>query len=137
MQASLEGDRSLVRTTFPTSRPLEYFCEKELVARIGHDTEYWPLVALKELLDSALNAGEEAGIPPEIRVELEESGLTVSGNGSGLPAETVREFLAEFAGLTGRHQRSLVFGALIPESPERAGAFESWLRALRAEGWLD
>jgi len=61
----------LARTTFETSRLLDFCSEKELTAQTGHDRDEWPLVALKELLDNALDACEEAGMPPEIHVKVD------------------------------------------------------------------
>ena len=58
------------RTTFSTSRPLEFCSAKELVDQTGHEPDDWPLVILKELIDNALDACEEAGIAPAIRVTV-------------------------------------------------------------------
>ncbi|HUT12080.1 MAG TPA: ATP-binding protein [Thermoguttaceae bacterium] len=79
----------LNRTTFETSRLLEFCSEKELTAQIGHEKEEWPRVALKELLDNALDACEEAGVPPEITVTVDSHGIAVSDNGPGIPTDTV------------------------------------------------
>jgi DNA topoisomerase VI subunit B len=54
----------LQRETFRTSRLLDFCSERELVKQIGHDTDQWPLVVLKELVDNALDAAEEAGTAP-------------------------------------------------------------------------
>jgi len=51
--------RKLERTTFRTSRLLDFFSEKELTAQIGHDSADWPLVNLKELIDNATLARDE------------------------------------------------------------------------------
>ena len=51
----------LERTTFKTSRLLEFCSEKELTAQIGHSQYEWPLVALKELLERFLPAGRGDG----------------------------------------------------------------------------
>ena len=51
---------ALNRTTFRTSRLLDFASEKELIAQTGHQRT-WPLVILKELVDNALDACEEAG----------------------------------------------------------------------------
>ncbi len=37
----------LERTTFRTSRLLDFCSEKELIAQTGHRPEGWPLVVLK------------------------------------------------------------------------------------------
>ena len=83
----------LNRTTFTTSRLLEFCSEKELVAQTGHGTYEWPLVVLKELLDNALDACEEAGIAPIIKVTVDDAGITVSDNGPGLPTKTIDKIL--------------------------------------------
>jgi DNA topoisomerase VI subunit B len=83
----------LVRETFVTSRLLDFCSEKELSAQTGHRKSEWPLVALKELLDNSVDACEDAGIDPVIVVHVDESGITVSDNGPGIPAETVKSVL--------------------------------------------
>lgn len=79
----------LKRETFKTSRELDFFSEKELVAQTGHDVREWPLVALKELIDNALDVCEEHDIPPVVEVAADACGLSVSDNGPGLPDETI------------------------------------------------
>ena len=79
----------LERTTFATSRLLDFCSEKELTAQIGHDSDDWPLVALKELVDNSLDACEEADTAPEITVKVDTGGITVSDNGPGIPGETI------------------------------------------------
>ncbi len=53
---------SLARVTLSTSRLLDFCNRKELIAQTGHQPDAWPLVILKELIDNALDACEEAGI---------------------------------------------------------------------------
>jgi DNA topoisomerase VI subunit B len=77
------------RATFTTSRLLDFFSEKELTAQTGHGPGQWPLVIVKELLDNALDACEEAGTAPEISVTVNGEGITVTDNGPGIPPETV------------------------------------------------
>lgn len=84
---------ALKRETFVTSRLLDFFSEKELVAQIGHSTVDWPLVAMKELIDNALDACEEAGAAPEITISVAEDHLAVQDNGPGLPAALVARIL--------------------------------------------
>jgi DNA topoisomerase VI subunit B len=83
----------LRRTTFNTSRLLDFCSEKELVAQTGHQKADWPLVVLKELMDNALDACEEEGIAPEISVTVDSQGITVADNGPGLPEETIKNIL--------------------------------------------
>jgi DNA topoisomerase VI subunit B len=79
----------LQRETFRTSRLLDFCSEKELVAQTGHPPAQWPLVVLKELADNALDACEEADIPPKISITVGKTGITVADNGPGIPAETI------------------------------------------------
>ena len=67
-------DQLLERTTFKTSRLLDFCSEKELVAQTGHQKTDWPLVVLKELKDNALDACEEAGVAPRGTVRFSNSG---------------------------------------------------------------
>src|SRR5713101_1030416 len=60
----------LVRETFSAPRSLDFYSEDGLRAETGHGPEAWPLVILKELVDNALDACEEAGIAPEIAVTV-------------------------------------------------------------------
>ena len=84
---------TLERTTFRTSRLLEFCSRKELVAQTGHEPDAWPLVVLKELLDNALDACEEAGVAPEIDAQVEPGSITVIDNGPGMPPDTVTDIL--------------------------------------------
>jgi DNA topoisomerase VI subunit B len=85
----------LHREVFRTSRTLEFCSEKELTNQTGHPKEDWPLVALKELVDNALDACEEAGAAPEItiRVSTETGEIIIVDNGPGIPPETVKDIL--------------------------------------------
>src|SRR5271169_6497685 len=80
----------LKRTAFTTSRLAEYCPKKELVAQTGHEVELWPLVILKELLDNALDACEDASIAPVVSIVVEDDGrIIVEDNGPGLPPGVV------------------------------------------------
>jgi hypothetical protein len=79
----------LARETFKTSRLLDFCSERELTKQIGHGVAQWPLVILKELVDNALDAAEEASIAPAIGVEVADGAVTITDNGPGIPAETV------------------------------------------------
>lgn len=83
----------LDRQTFTTSRLLDYFSEKELTLQTGHGPDDWPQVALKELVDNALDAAETAGLSPAITVTVEDGALTVADNGPGLAPEVVERIL--------------------------------------------
>ena len=75
----------LERTTFTTSRVMDFFSEKELITQTGHGREEWPLVLVKELIDNALDACEESAVPPVIEVQCDAAGIAVADNGPGLP----------------------------------------------------
>jgi hypothetical protein len=81
--------KKLNRTTFQTSREMDFFSERELVTQTGHEIREWPLVVVKELLDNAIDAAEEADIAPVIDVIADPSGITVRDNGRGLPEKTL------------------------------------------------
>lgn len=78
-----------IRTTFSTSRLIEFASKKELIAQTGHGPEDWPLVIVKELVDNALDAAEESGIRPKIQIIVADGKIQVRDNGSGIPPETV------------------------------------------------
>ena len=87
---------SFNRTTFRTSRLLDFCSEKELTAQTGHAVDDWPLVILKELADNAIDACEESGIAPVLRIKVDRDGIVVSDNGPGLPSRTI-EAVLDFA----------------------------------------
>jgi hypothetical protein len=94
MTTSTPKDKSdaprLERITFQTSREMDFFTERELVTQTGHGRGEWPLVIVKELIDNALDACEEAGVSPVIGVTADHCGITVCDNGPGLPEATLR-----------------------------------------------
>src|SRR5262249_42589110 len=83
----------LERTTFRTSRLLDFCSRKELIAQTGHDAADWPLVVLKELADNGLDACEDEGIPPQVAITVDDRGILVTDNGPGIPPETVEAVL--------------------------------------------
>jgi hypothetical protein len=93
----------LIRTTFKTSRLLEFCSKKELVNQTGHPVEQWPLVILKELTDNALDASEDAGTAPIITVTVARDKIVVEDNGPGIPADTVTGML-DFASRTSSNE---------------------------------
>lgn len=84
---------TLNRKHFETSRLLDFFSEKELIAQTGHQVSEWPLVLIKELFDNALDACEEAGIAPKISVEVTPAGIRISDNGPGIPQSVIESVL--------------------------------------------
>jgi DNA topoisomerase VI subunit B len=89
----LRARHPLKRETFQTSRLLDFCSERELVKQIGHPVDRWPLVILKELLDNAIDAAEEVGTAPVIRVEVTDQTIVIFDNGPGIPAETISGIL--------------------------------------------
>src|SRR4051812_46737002 len=83
----------LERTALVTSRLLDFATRKELTAQIGHEPDAWPAVIVKELIDNAIDACEEADVAPDIAITVDETGITVADNGPGLPAETIASVL--------------------------------------------
>ena len=91
--ANTRTGHRLERKTFHTSRSLDFCNEKGLITETGHQPEVWPLVAVKELIDNALDAAEEADTPPEIKVKVDNTGITITDNGPGIPTSTVKGIL--------------------------------------------
>jgi hypothetical protein len=93
-----------LRTHFDTPRAAEYFHADELAKLTGQNPDRFAAVALKELMDNALDACESAGISPEVEVEatllLDDGGddiehirLTVTDNSEGIPPDVVERML--------------------------------------------
>lgn len=80
----------LNRTTFKTSREMDFFSRKELITQTGHDVREWPLVFLKEIIDNSLDACEEAEIPPILEIKANATGISIQDNGPGLPESTLQ-----------------------------------------------
>jgi DNA topoisomerase VI subunit B len=84
--------QNLKREVFTTSRELEYFTEAELTTQTGYDrSAWWPFVIVKETLDNALDACEQAGIAPEITLAVSPREISITDNGCGISPKTVRK----------------------------------------------
>jgi DNA topoisomerase VI subunit B len=87
--------RRIRRVAFETSRLMEFCSKRELVNQTGHQVAEWPLVIVKELVDNALDACEEAEIAPVITVTLTTrkrrhgTEIVITDNGPGIPTKTV------------------------------------------------
>jgi hypothetical protein len=68
---------ALDRLIFRTSRLAEFCSQRELINQTGHGVEDWPLVVLKEVIDNALDACEEADIAPVIEIVISDDVITV------------------------------------------------------------
>ena len=89
IQPSGSSQATLNRTTFRTSREMDFFSVKELTTQTCHEIESWPHVILKELIDNSLDACEEADVAPVIHVKADATSITVSDNGPGMREETI------------------------------------------------
>jgi DNA topoisomerase VI subunit B len=87
------------RKTFTTSRLSEFATESELTKQVGHPASLWPIVVVKELIDNALDAAENADLAPDIAVTVERDRIIVADQGPGIPAATVKA-LVDFTAKT-------------------------------------
>jgi DNA topoisomerase VI subunit B len=85
--------QKLTRVPFTVSRLTEFCTRRELVNQTGHDVSEWALVVLKELVDNAIDACEEAEITPVISVTVEGGSIVVEDNGPGIPVKTIQGVL--------------------------------------------
>jgi hypothetical protein len=87
------AEKKLTRVPFTVSRLMEFCTQRELVNQTGHDVYEWPLVVLKELVDNALDACEEAEIAPVISISVKDNWIIIADNGPGIPAKTIEGVL--------------------------------------------
>jgi DNA topoisomerase VI subunit B len=82
------------RVSFTTSRLMEFCRKDELERQTGHPADDWVLVVFKELMDNALDACEEAEVPPIIKVAVttakDRVKIAIKDNGPGMPASTIK-----------------------------------------------
>jgi DNA topoisomerase VI subunit B len=83
----------LTRVAFRVSRLMEFCTLKELQNQTGHSYSDWPLVVLKELMDNALDACEEAEVAPVISITVAPGSITIQDNAGGIEAETIESIL--------------------------------------------
>jgi hypothetical protein len=88
-QPVVKSSKKLTRVPFTVSRLMEFCTRRELVNQTGHDVYEWPLVVLKELVDNALDAAEEAETAPVISIAVKGKSIVIKDNGPGIPAKTI------------------------------------------------
>src|SRR5690348_2494885 len=89
----MSTSKALVRAPLVYSRDREYFEVAELQTMTGQPVGRFAAVLLKELLDNALDAAEQAGVAPVVHVGFRlgrrTARLYVADNGGGIPAEVL------------------------------------------------
>jgi DNA topoisomerase VI subunit B len=88
-----KSEPKLTRVAFRVSRLMEFCTKRELQNQTGHSADDWPLVVLKELMDNALDACEEAEIAPVISIAVEDGSITIQDNGGGIETKTIESIL--------------------------------------------
>jgi DNA topoisomerase VI subunit B len=83
----------LTRVAFKVSRLMEFCTLKELQNQTGHYHAEWPLVVLKELMDNALDACEEAEVAPVISIAVGPGSITIQDNAGGIDTGTIKSIL--------------------------------------------
>ena len=72
---------------------MEFCSERELQNQTGHSLYDWPLVVVKEVMDNALDACEEAEVAPVIAVTVDPGSIIIQDNAGGIDSETVESIL--------------------------------------------
>ena len=83
-KSKAKPEPKLTRVAFRVSRLMEFCTTRELQNQTGHSVYEWPLVVLKELMDNALDACEEAEIAPVISIAVKPGSITIQDNGGGI-----------------------------------------------------
>ncbi|MFQ6041081.1 MAG: ATP-binding protein [Candidatus Poribacteria bacterium] len=90
-------EKKLERVHIERSRLMEYLNENDLRAMTGLSPSDFHKAIIKELVDNALDACEERGVTPEIKVlanrENGQYHYKVSDNGGGMTEEVIRKIL--------------------------------------------
>src|SRR4029077_6421814 len=74
----------LTRVAFRVSRLMEFCTRRELQNQTGHGVQEGPFVVLKELMDNALDAAEEAEVAPVISITVEPESIVIEDNAGGI-----------------------------------------------------
>src|SRR5262249_17890010 len=88
-----KAEPKLTRVAFKVSRLMEFCTLRELQNQTGHSVYDWALVALKELMDNALDACEEAEVAPVISIDVKEGLITIGDNAGGIDPATIESIL--------------------------------------------
>jgi DNA topoisomerase VI subunit B len=83
----------LTRVAFKVSRLMEFCTLRELQNQTGHSYNDWALVVLKELMDNALDACEEAEVAPVISIDVCPGSITIQDNAGGFDPATIESIL--------------------------------------------
>jgi hypothetical protein len=83
----------LTRVAFRVSRLMEFCTRRELQNQTGHGVGDWPLVVLKELMDNALDACEEAEVAPVISITVKPGSIVIEDNAGGIKTGTIKSIL--------------------------------------------
>ena len=88
-------EQKLTRVAFRISRLMEFCTKRELQNQTGHAIYQWLLVVLKELIDNALDACEEAEIAPmiSIKVNPDTGTIIIQDNAAGIETDTIKSIL--------------------------------------------
>jgi DNA topoisomerase VI subunit B len=92
-ESKAKSEQKLTRVAFRVSRLMEFCTKRELQNQTGHSVYDWPLVVLKELMDNALDACEEAEISPVISIAVKPGSITIQDNGGGIATDTIKSIL--------------------------------------------
>jgi len=87
------AEPKLTRVAFTVSRLMEFCTLRELQNQTGHSIHDWPLVVLKELMDNALDACEEAEVAPTVLIAVADGSITIQDNGGGIETSTIKSIL--------------------------------------------
>ena len=91
--ARCKPEPKLTRVAFKVSRLMEFCSQRELQNQTGHSVYEWPLVVIKEAIDNALDACEEAEVAPSIAITVEEGAIVIRDNAGGIDAATIEGIL--------------------------------------------